>query len=373
MALEKPVVAVYRKTWTGWDLTFIQNQVASLSRWKPFRMVRERPHPDHRVPMDYQIPVPTIWDKGLSRFIPVHRHLKAFRRILTSRDVKVLHVHFGTDAFSLYPYTRWAGLPLVVTFHGYDVTRDVDGDSELAVRNRTRLHAVFQQASLLLAVSTFIAQRLRALGAPEHKIRIHYMGIPHQNQPEPNPTKKDVIFVGRFVEKKGVDDLIRAYSRLSAATRARHSLRLVGSGPMEGELRLLAQSLGVVPEWLGWRSPEEVYDLVGRAAVFCGPSKRAVHGDSEGLGMVFLEAQSQGTPVVATRSGGIPDAVLDGETGILVEEGNVGQLADALENLLQDPDRIVSMGLAGARFVREKFDLVRQTGVLEQLYDEVVR
>jgi glycosyltransferase involved in cell wall biosynthesis len=110
-----------------------------------------------------------------------------------------------------------------------------------------------------------------------------------------------------------------------------------------------------------------------QASVFCAPSVEAANGDCEGLGMVFIEAAAMGVPVVSTRHGGIPEAVRDGKTGLLVPERDAPSLAAAIGRLLRDASFRQQLSVEGQRFVQKQFDLSNQTSELEALYDEVVQ
>jgi colanic acid/amylovoran biosynthesis glycosyltransferase len=108
------------------------------------------------------------------------------------------------------------------------------------------------------------------------------------------------------------------------------------------------------------------------AAVFCVPSAVAASGDAEGFGMVFIEAQAMGLPVVSTLSAGIPEAVRDGETGLLVKERDPRGLAQAILRLLQDDELWLRFSLAGRRNVENHFDLTQQTGRLEKVFERLL-
>jgi len=122
----------------------------------------------------------------------------------------------------------------------------------------------------------------------------------------------------------------------------------------------------------GSQSPDFVREMVGRAAVFCAPSVTGRNGDSEGLGMVNLEAMALGTPVVSTLHAAIPEAVIHEETGILVPEHDSEALAIALTRLLTDENLAQEFGQKGIAHVRRNFDLKTQCIKLESIYDELI-
>jgi glycosyltransferase involved in cell wall biosynthesis len=111
---------------------------------------------------------------------------------------------------------------------------------------------------------------------------------------------------------------------------------------------------------------------MSRASVFCVPSVVAASGDAEGFGMVFIEAQAMGLPVVSTLSGGIPEAVKNGETGLLVPERDSAALAEAILRLMQDEELWQQYSLAGRKNVVNHFNLAQQTGRLENLFEQLL-
>jgi glycosyltransferase involved in cell wall biosynthesis len=125
--------------------------------------------------------------------------------------------------------------------------------------------------------------------------------------------------------------------------------------------------------FLGGQDSDVVRSWLARAQIFCVPSITAADGDSEGFGMVFAEAQAMGTPVISFRHGGIPEAVADGETGILMKEGDAAALASAIESLLGNPQEWARLGCGGIARVASRFDLTARTAELEEIYSEVLR
>lgn len=178
---------------------------------------------------------------------------------------------------------------------------------------------------------------------------------------------KTILFVGRLVDRKGADDLIRAFSDLNGkAGEAR--LEIVGDGPEMGRLQELARELGVSDRtrFFGTLRGRTLYERFANAYVFAMPSKTA-KGDVEGFGTVFLEAGLFGKPSVGTRSGGIPEAIRDGETGILVPEHDPKTLSDALGVLLADEKMTLRLGKNAREMVSTKFTWDASTAALVQL------
>lgn len=238
--------------------------------------------------------------------------------------------------------------------------------------SRARIRATLRRASLVVAVSEFIKEKVLELGADPAKVAVHHIGIPVPPPTAADVAKEwDVAFVGRLVEKKGVLDLISALSRLGPGLRPR--CVFVGDGPLAGPARRAAEDAGIDATFVGAQPPDVVHATLQKARVFAAPSRTAANGDSEGFGMVFLEAAAAGLPVVSTLHGGIPEAVVDGQTGLLSAEGDVDELAENLRRLLSSPDLCARLGAAGRLRVEREFDIVTQTALLEEIYDTVAR
>lgn len=174
-----------------------------------------------------------------------------------------------------------------------------------------------------------------------------------------------VLFVGNLIYHKGLQRLIEALSNNLARP---WKLVVVGAGPDEAASRVLATRLGVSDRitFVGRRSPGEVERIVGACDILVLPSTM------EGMPYVILEAMASAKPVVSTRVFGIPEAVIDGETGLLVEPGDAVGLSNALRTLIEDRGLRERMGRAGRVRFEERFTLERQLESMSALYRELV-
>jgi len=169
------------------------------------------------------------------------------------------------------------------------------------------------------------------------------------------PRERSILFVGRLIKRKGVDDLIDAF-RIIANSDPNLRLDIVGDGPERKPLEQLAAdlTLGSRVTFFGTLKGQALFDKYRQCAVFVMPSK-SLDQDVEGFGTVFLEAGLFAKPAVGTRSGGIPEAVLDGITGILVDEADASELARGLQSILTDKGLARTLGEKARKRVLEEF------------------
>ena len=283
----------------------------------------------------------------------------------------LVHAHFGLSGPAGLILARALDVPLVVTYHGQDATIS-DEDMHRSWRGREYLRgraAVMREAGAIIAVSDFIRGRLLEKGYPPEKVTTHYNGIDVKFFQAARIEREAVIvFVGRFVEKKGCESLLRAAGLLQQRG-APIRLIVIGDGPLGPELRRLSSELGLDATFTGFLPSAEVRRHMGLASAVAVPSVTASNGDSEGLPTVILEAQALATPVIATRHAGNAEGVLEGRSALLVGERDVPALAEAMHHLISNPAAVQSFGDAGRRHVQDRFDLDRQVEGLERIYD----
>jgi colanic acid/amylovoran biosynthesis glycosyltransferase len=289
----------------------------------------------------------------------------------------LLHAHFAEGASSAVAISAALRIPMVLHLRG---GAEIFPDQELR-RHAYQLPYLFWRrrlwahASAFLCVSDFIRRKALAAGFPHEKLRVHYTGIDFSRfSPSHSVAAKDknlVLYVGRLVPYKAADHLIRAMHIVRQTCQGAH-LVVIGDGSFLPTVRALACELGVPCQFLGEQPPDVIRTWLERARVFCGPSLTHADGMSEAFGNVFTEAQAMGVPVVSYRHGGIPETMLDGETGLLANEGDHNQLAAQLSRYLADDGFWSRSRELGMRWVREHFDVFKQTSKLESLYDEII-
>jgi colanic acid/amylovoran biosynthesis glycosyltransferase len=364
-----PNVLIFRSELLAISETFILAQARALRRFTPrFAGLR-------RVNPSLQIADDSIVAGNYSvRLYKEFGIAPGFINKIRTADVRLVHAHFAVDGVLALPIAQKLRLPLVVTLHGYDVTvsDSVWSKSRTGRLYLQRRRRMWEQATAFICVSDFIRNCALKAGFPEAKLRTHHIGVDRTEFPAATlaGNHTSVLFVGRLVEKKGCDLLIRA---MHSVQKHLHNavLTVVGDGPMRSSLEQLATTLGVRCSFTGVLSSAEVKQFLQQTAVVCVPSRTAANGDSEGLPIVVLEAQSMGVPVVSTYHAGIPEAVIHGQTGLLAAEGDAEALAGNLILLLENQALRSEYGARGRQRIAEKFDLETQTQRLEDIYDEV--
>lgn len=363
-------VTVFRERVLPGSETFIRNQLDSMRQWTPTLVGLDRIESTLSRATDEFVFSSLVGARR--RLLKSTGRSPALTAKLLATRANVVHAHFGSDATLVLDAVHRMRVPLIVTFHGVDVTVWPHRNDYMARRYQSRMPRLFDQADRLIAVSDFIASRLVALGAVESKVRVLPIGVPlPPRSPFPPSERRGVLFVGRLMPVKGLDDGLRAFSALASEIRARHPLTVIGDGPERARLRSLAAELGVSVTFLGSVPPGEVAQRMNESAVLLAPSKTAPNGAQEAFGMVFLEAAAAGLPAVAYRSGGVGEAVVHGRTGLLAPEGDARELAANLLKLLSNVDLRSTFGINARKRVVSSFDINKQTALLETEYDRL--
>ncbi|MEL7547733.1 MAG: glycosyltransferase [Pseudomonadota bacterium] len=285
------------------------------------------------------------------------------RERLAALNPIAIHASFGKSGVYALPLAKALNLPLAVTYYGGDATKTANTkNSMVRVYNRRR-QLLWDTADLILPCSDFIRRELLAKGAPNEKMIVHH------NTADPDvfqPGRKSnlLVFAGRWTEKKGIETLIAALARIPDKLKG-WTVRLIGDGVLKAELTERLLSAGINAELPGWVLSDDMPTQWAEARIAIVPSQRAASGDAEGLPLVCIEAMLSGCAIVATRHAGIPECVADNETGFLVDEKDDAALANRLALLLDDPDRADVMGKAGRNLALKRFNLQKQSQLLE--------
>ena len=353
-------VALFSTNFLEYSQTFVYDEVRAHDRWGVSVFAARRLNLD-RFPFE-PVYVPPPSGFGLYKATTLCRTFDAvFRR----EKFDVVHAHFGPGAVYALPYAARYDLPLVVTFHGYDVPLLMGNDIYKPENWRYGLAwpILRRRVDRFLAASLDLRDLLLKLGAPPERVFLYHLGVDVPSYSR-EPVRRDhveLLMVGRFVEKKGHEYALRAFAEV---VRRGRDVRLVllGDGGQEPRIRALAAELGVADrvEFAGAVPHKEVARRLARTDIVLAPSVTAANGDRESGILVLKEAGASSLPVVGTLHGGLPEIIDDGETGFLVPERDVDALADRLDRLATDRDLRGRMGVAGRRKMEVEYDLHTQ-------------
>ena len=361
---------VYRRLEPGNFLMVVQESsqdTHEIDSQYPHPILRENLHVDRRILSNWA---------SIRRYYHISGRLKI---IVRQHQISAIHagrpLHEGLMA-------RWMnfryGIPYLCFIHGEDINVATTS-RELKILT----HSVLKNAYRLVANSNFTVGLLRnEWQVPEEKIALMHPGIDvsqfSQRDRAPGARKHtapgDVVLltVGRLQKRKGQDAVIRSVAKL----RDKHpNLRylIAGIGEQEGELRKLVAELSLESQvlFLGAVSDDQLLDCYRECDIFV-MSNRTDGKDCEGFGIVFLEAQAQGIPVIAGASGGTGDAMQDGVTGLRIDcqdYENPVYLTEAIDRLASSSELRRSMGICGRQFVAENFDWTQITEKARRVLD----
>jgi glycosyltransferase involved in cell wall biosynthesis len=367
--LEMPNVLIFKETLLPRSETFILAQMGALTRFSPHLVGLEPTFKS--LPLDKP---PLLLSRRASKTADLRAKVyrrtgfaPLFHRGLRDLRPDLIHAHFASGGKTLLPVNKSLQLPLIVTLHG-------GSDVPIQKPQMGVYRELAERADLFLCVSDFIRKQAIDAGYPPGKLLVHYIGIDRSLFfPPPDAMDTDsVLFVGRLVEMKGCEYLLRAMQAVQAS-RPSTELTIVGDGPLRPELERLAKELRVRCKFMGVQSTTTIRQLLQKSRLLSLPSVTTADGHVEGLGMVLIEAQAMGVPVVSTFHAGIPEGVADGVTGTLVPERDSEKLAAAILRLLEDQDLWQRYRLATQAHIDRQFDLHKQTALLEDIYAEQIR
>jgi phosphatidylinositol alpha-1,6-mannosyltransferase len=282
------------------------------------------------------------------------------RRLIARHDIDTVWFGAAAPLALLSPLARDAGARRVIaSTHGHEV-----GWSMLPLA-RTALRRIGNDADVVTFISHYTRDRFASAFGPRAALEHLAPGV-DTDRFEPDSVARAemraryglgsrpvIVCLSRLVPRKGQDMLIRALPAIRQRIDGA-ALVIVGGGPYRSTLDKLVREFGVEEHvvFTGGVPGEELPAHHAMADVFAMPCRTRGSGlDVEGLGIVYLEASSTGVPVVAGRSGGAPESVRDGETGLVVDGWDVGAIAAAVGDVLADPDRAAAMGAAGRKWV----------------------
>lgn len=283
---------------------------------------------------------------------------------LRENGLRHIHAHFaGMAARTAYWINEFFGIPFSFTAHANDIFAPRDFAVSLA--------KLIRSAAAVVTVSDY-AVRLLQERFPENAAKIHrvYNGVDlaRFSITDFGSAPPEIVSIGRLIEKKGFGDLIGACALLRARG-ARFHCSIIGDGPLQEPLQAQIAAADL-KDWVSLTGPQtqaEIAERLAHAAVFALPCTHEAHGGMDNLPTVIMEAMAAGLPVISTPLAGVPEMVQDGVNGELVPERDHAALADAIEQLLRDPERARRFGDRGRQLAHEKFSIETSARQLREI------
>lgn len=367
--------------------TFIYNYVSSLQNQdlevsvitfnhvnedeRPFSPVKTLTLPWWNISRIWNISRNKLLGKNLETAAwPVYR--KKLREMLSEMTPDVIHAHFGPMGVLAASVARELGIPLVVTFYGYDI-------SELLKEKFwvEKYREMARVASCITVLSEEMKERAIAAGFREDQINVVHLGIDTRkiNYSKPNHPISRFLSIGRLEQKKGHFDTLKAFSAICQKEDRNLSLKIIGGGSMEEELKgfIAEHNLEDHVFLLGNLPNKEVIEHLQNADAFILNSKTSESGDKEGTPTVLVEAQASGLPCISTYHSGIPEMIPEPNHKLLAEEGSVDQIIDNLESLLEMSEKEVNeMSMLGRKYMEDDFDVNREAQKFASIYKNII-
>ena len=380
--MSKRIVASYCTTFLKPEMLHIYRQVRSLHDYDTFVMTKALQNSElfpfsdiEIIPKPHTNPFRHGWLKFVKQRPPIvyRGEYQMLSKLLERRGADLMHIYFGHTGVHLLPFIERWHKPCVVSFHGADVAQKKD------IRDYgPKLRDLFNAVPLVLARSKSLAERLLTLGCPPERLRINRTGVPLHEFPfirRDAPTEGRWRFMQacRLIPKKGVATSLCAFA-IFQKEFPNAELIIAGKGPLQSHLEELAAELGIAGKvhFRGFLSQSELMEVYATSHFFLHPSETPPDQNQEGIPNSILEAMATGLAVLATRHGGIPEAVEHGRSGLLVEERDFEALASEMKAIVRSPLAFREMGALASESVAANFEQREQIRQLETHYDEAV-
>jgi colanic acid/amylovoran biosynthesis glycosyltransferase len=294
------------------------------------------------------------------------------KRIMLKEEVRLIHAHYGITGCNYLPVSLSLNIPLVTNFYGFDLSV-----KKLIDQKRSSYEILFKKGACFLVEGPSMREKLIALGCPEEKIRLQRIAIDLEQykfnvRSWDGKRKIRLLFVGRFVEKKGLEYALHALAKVN--NEYSFQLGIIGGGELYKKLRLLVLDLGLADRivWLGMQPHRKVIEELELCDILIQPSVTASSGDSEGgAPTVILEAQACGVPVISSFHADIPYIVHSGHSALLSPERDVDSLANNLRHLINNSETWENMGKSGREHVEKYHDVRKEVKHLEKIYGSI--
>jgi colanic acid/amylovoran biosynthesis glycosyltransferase len=297
--------------------------------------------------------------------------IKDPKSFVMSENIKILHAHHGNLGVLLLPFAQEANVPLVCSFRGKDTVVKSKEDYRQDLLN------LFEGGINFFPVCQHLAERIIDLGCSPEKVRVLYGGIDlgkfQYIAPQESKEHINILSVGRLVEKKGHHILLQAFAKIRDKY-PKTTLTIIGGGKYKEYLEELAQQLNLGNSFIliNQIPYDKAPDYMKKADIFVAASLTGEDGDLEGIPNTLKEAMATGRPVISTYHAGIPELVTNEHNGLLVQENDVDELAQALEYMLEKRENWKIYSENARYTIETKFNLETQLMTQSMFYNQIL-
>lgn len=294
-----------------------------------------------------------------------------FLKSCRMENVALLHAHFGTRGVKSIGLKKKLNIPLICSFYGFDAF-----NTHHVKKHKKAYQRLFKHAEKILALGPYMKNELISQGCPENKIVIQHLGIDTKKiafKARILDHSKPIRFLttARFVEKKGLDIVIKAFALLKQ--KLNFHVEIIGDGELKDSLVCLIKEHNMDANFTlhGFKPYDFFIERTYECDVYILASKTTSGNDKEGTPMSLVDAMAAGMPVVSTRHSDIPEIVIDNYNGFLAEENNITDFANCLMKIV-NCDCFEELSINARKHIEAEFDAAVQTKKLEKLYQTVI-
>ncbi len=331
---------------------------------------------DDQTLRDYYSQKPSIFDR-LMNLLPHYLFFRInnerqkkytrealIKRFIVEKKIDVVLAEYGTSGSFIAPICKELNIPLIVHFHGFDASV-----YDILANFKEGYRFMYKYASSIIVVSNAMKQALIQHGCVESKLLLNTYGPnPEYLEITPDYNSNLIVAVGRHTYKKAPYLTILAFKKV-LETYPDLKLALIGSGELFEISQNMVKSLNLTDKVIlpGGLERSEIINYLKGSFLMIQHSLVAGNGDSEGTPVGIIEAMAAGLPVVSTRHAGIPDVVIENETGYLVDEGDILQMAACIEKIVQNRTLAKEMGLKGKHRIESEYSMDKHIGRLNEI------
>jgi colanic acid/amylovoran biosynthesis glycosyltransferase len=302
----------------------------------------------------------------------VEQQQNNIEQYLIKNNIKAVVANYAITAFPIMDICQRNNIPLIVHFHGWTAYR-----KSLLEKHKEDYMRMFAIASAVIAVSNDMYEQLQKLGCPKEKLSLIYYGFNNDlfTYSDHSENNSNFLSVGRFCDTKNPHLTILAFHQVLRSLPAAKLNMIGGDENLLNSCMHLVKSLNIKQHvnFLGIKTPEEVSTEMQRAIAFVQHSATTMEGEKEGTPVSIIEAMASGLPVVATRHAGIPDVVIENESGLLCNEFDVNEMARLMLNIATDKDLNQRIGKNASDRVHSNFTMQQYIDKLWAVIDDKIQ